>query len=177
MAFDLQAYDDLIGAVVAATDPHAKGRSLEELCRYLFECLVGVQVEESDVQLAAEEVDLVLWNARLEEVLVPWETVILLEAKNWSAAVGAPMLDSFIAKLRRRGLKNGIFVAANGVTGTFQQGDGRQVGAVHIIGRALQEGFRVIVFTLDDLRRIRSLEDLRTQIKRKYCGLFVERIL
>jgi hypothetical protein len=116
-------------------------------------------------------------DAGLEEVMRPWETVFLVEAKNWSTRVSASELDSLIAKLRRRHLKTGILVATNGVTGTFQQGDGRELGAVQIMRGALQDGFRVIVITFADLRAIETLDHLRALIKHKYCGLFVNKIL
>jgi Restriction endonuclease len=54
--------------------------------------------------------------------------VILVECKNWNAPVGAPALDNFIGKLRRRNLRTGIFIAANGVTGHFIDGDGNDPG-------------------------------------------------
>lgn len=166
-----------IAAVDAATTPHAKGASFELLAMYLFEHLDGVEVTQHDVLMAAEEIDIVLWNAQREEVLSPWEAVILVECKNWSGHVGAPSLDSFIGKLRRRSLKTGIFVAANGVSGNFISGDAAERGATEIIRSALQEGIRVIVITLADIRAITSLDEIRNLIKRRYCGLYVHRVL
>ncbi len=166
-----------IAAVDAAVTAHDKGATFESLAKYLFEHLEGVEVTEQDVLMQSEEIDLVLWNAQREEVLRPWEAVVLVECKNWSAAVGAPALDSFIAKVRRRSLKTGIFIAARGVTGQFLTGDGNEPGAVGVIRSALQEGIRVIVITMDDIRAIATLDDIRQLIKRRYCGLFVHRVL
>jgi hypothetical protein len=144
---------------------------------YLFEHLDGVEVTEHDIRMPSEEIDIVLWNAQREEVLRPWEAVILVECKNWSANVGAPQLDNFIGKLRRRSLKTGIFVAALGVTGGFIKGDGNEPGAAGLIRSALQEGIRVIVITLADIRALTSLDDIRALIKRRYCGLYVHKVL
>ena len=166
-----------IAAVDAATTANEKGATFENLARYLFEHLDGVEVTEHDVRMPSEEIDLVLWNAQREEVLGPWEAVILVECKNWSSAVGAPLLDNFIAKMRRRSLRTGIFIAANGVTGQFLTGDGDEPGAVGIIRSALQEGIRVIVLTMTDIRAFTSLDDIRQLIKKRYCGLFVHRVL
>lgn len=175
--FEHARITQLIAAVDAAQTANQKGDTFEALAKYLFEHLDGVEVTGQDVALPAEEIDLVLWNAQREDVLRPWEAVILVECKNWSAAVGAPALDSFIAKMRRRGLKTGIFIAANGVTGQFLTGDGNDVGAIGIIGAALQEGIRVVVLTMADIRAITSLDEIRRLLKLRYCGLYVRKVL
>ncbi len=174
--FDLRTYQQLIAQVDSAATNQQKGGTFEELCQYLFESLDGVEVVERDRLMASEEIDLVLWNAGKEEVLRQWDDVILVECKNWSAKVGAAMLDNFIAKLRRRSLRTGIFVAANGVTGGFLRGDSDEPGAIGIIRSALQEGIRVITLTMADLRMIHSVDDFRNLIKKRYCGLFVHRV-
>ncbi len=166
-----------IASVDAATTNQAKGASFETLAMYLFEHLDAVEVTEHDIRMPSEEIDIVLWNAQREEVLRPWEAVILVECKNWSANVGAPQLDNFIGKLRRRSLKTGIFVAAMGVTGGFIKGDGNEPGAAGLIRSALQEGIRVIVITLADIRTLTSLDDIRALIKKRYCGLYVHKVL
>ena len=175
--FDLAQLTAHIASVESATTNQAKGVSFETLAMYLFEHLDGVEVTERDICMSSEEIDIVLWNAQREEVLRPWEAVILVECKNWSTNVGAPQLDNFIGKLRRRSLKTGIFVAALGVTGGFIKGDGNEPGAAGIIRSALQEGIRVIVITLADVRALTSLDDIRALIKRRYCGLYVHKVL
>lgn len=166
-----------IADVDAAATAHDKGASFEALAIYLFEHLNGVEVTEHDIRMPSEEIDIVLWNAQLEEVLRPWEAVVLVECKNWSANVGAPALDNFIGKLRRRSLTTGIFIAATGVTGGFINGDGDEPGAVGIVRSALQEGIRVIVITMNDIRAITCLDDIRRLIKTRYCGLYVHKVL
>jgi hypothetical protein len=174
--FDRAHYDGLLGSIRAAATAMEKGRALEEITSYLFSALDGVEVMHRDARMAAEELDLVLWNAQIEAVLKPWDDVILVECKNWSTAIGASVLDSFIGKLRRRSCTTGILVAASGVTGGFVNGDGTEAGAIGIITAALQEGIRVIVITKDDLDGLTSVDDLRELIKRRYCGLYVHRV-
>jgi Restriction endonuclease len=174
--FDLDRYDALLGGIRAAQTAMEKGRAFEDLAVYLFSALDGVEVMHRDARMAAEEIDLVLWNAQTEAVLKPWDDVILVECKNWSTAIGAAVLDSFIGKLRRRSCRTGILVAANGVTGGFVSGDGNEVGAIGIIAAALQEGIRVIVLTKDDLEAVTSVDDLLKLIKYRYCGLYVHRV-
>jgi restriction endonuclease len=175
--FDPAGLATLITQVDGAPNANDKGSSFELLAKYLFENLDGVEVHQHDIQMAAEEIDIVLWNSQREDVLRPWDPVILVECKNWTSRVDAKALDSFIAKVRRRALKTAIFVAANGVTGGFVAGDGKELGAASIIASALQEGIRVIVITMDDIRGLASLDDLRSLIKSRYCGLFVHKVL
>jgi hypothetical protein len=174
--FDLVHYQGLLARLDLALTAHDKGRTFEEISAYVFSALEGVEVTHRDARMEAEELDLVLWNAQIEAVLRPWDDVILVECKNWSQAIGAPVLDSFIGKLRRRSCTTGILVAANGVTGGFINGDGNEAGAIGIMTAALQEGIRVIVITKDDLIALTSVDDLRNLIKHRYCGLYVHRI-
>jgi len=173
--FELQKYQELLANVDDAITNHKKGTSFEDLCEYIFTKLSGVNIEARDPLMASEEIDLVLWNSRSEEVLKPFENTILVECKNWSAPVGAPALDNFIGKVRRRGLKTGIFIAANGVTGDFINGQGNN-GAIDIIKTSLGEGIRVIILNRQDLNRIQNLDDFRKLIRKKYCGLFIHRL-
>ncbi|MBJ2215134.1 MULTISPECIES: restriction endonuclease [Pseudomonas] len=175
--FDINNFRALIASVDRATTNQEKGLSFELLSIYMFEHLDGVDVTEHDIRMPSEEIDIVLWNAQTEEILRPWDSIILVECKNWSATVGAPVLDNFINKVRRRALTTGIFVAANGVTGGFVRGDGTDPGAVGILTSALQDGIRVIVITMNDIRTITSLDDIRALIKKRYCGLYVHRVL
>jgi hypothetical protein len=175
--FDLTFYQALISQVDAAVDSHQKGKAFEDLADYLLSTLNGVEVAERDARMEAEEIDLVLWNAQVEDALRPWDGVILVECKNWSGPVGAPELDSFISKMRRRFLKTGIFIAANDVTGQYVNGDATLPGgARELIRSALQDGIRVITITMDDLRAITCSDDLRVLIKRRYCRLFVHKV-
>ena len=125
--------------------------------------------------MEAEEIDLVLWNAQSEEVLRPFDNTILVECKNWSSPVGAPALDNFISKIRRRSLKTGIFIAAHGVTGDFLNSNNGN-GAIEIIKSALAEGIRVIIINRVDLDSITSIDDLRVLIRKRYCGLFIHKL-
>lgn len=174
--FDLQEFQALLTAVDQARTNNEKGAAFETLSAYVFNSLEGVEVRHRDARMDAEEIDLVLWNAQLEPVLRTWDDVILVECKNWSSAIGAPVLDAFISKLRRRMRKTGILVAAHGVTGQFIDGTGNEIGAAAIQRSALQDGIRVIVITIDDLRGITAVEELRNLIKERYTGLFVHRV-
>lgn len=174
--FDLAEHARLLHEVDVASTNHEKGQRFEALACSMFETLDGVEVSERNAMLPAEEIDIVLWNSRNEEVLVPWDHVILVECKNWSQRVDAQPLEVFVGKVRRRSLTTAIFIAANGVTGDFADGGGNSIGAKRIIEAALQDGIRIIVLTLDDLRNITSVDDFRALIKSRFCGIYVSKV-
>lgn len=134
--FDINHLNILINNVDVATTNQQKGQSFELLSIYMFKHLNGVDIAEHDIRMPSEEIDIVLWNAQTEEIFRPWDSVILVECKNWSSTVGASVLDNFVNKVRRRALSTGICVAANGVTGGFVSGDGNGPGAVGMLTSA-----------------------------------------
>lgn len=172
--FDLTTYNGLLAKVDTSLTATQKGDNFEAVCSYLFSELAGVSIEARDAVMASEEIDIVLWNAQTEEVLRPFDNTILVECKNWSKPVGAPSFDSFISKVRRRTLKTGIFIAAGGVTGDFLNSNAGN-GAIDLIKAALGEGIRVIIINRADLNAIKTLDDFRILIKKRYCGLFIHR--
>ena len=91
--FDLPTYQQKLADVNNANSANDKGNAFETLAEYLFENINGVKVQGRDVLMDAEEIDLVLWNAKTEECLNPFDNVILVECKNWSTPVGAPQLE------------------------------------------------------------------------------------
>lgn len=77
--FDINQFKTLIANVDAAITNQEKGQSFELVSIYMFEHLNGVDVTEHDIRMPSEEIDIVLWNAQTEEVLRPWDSVILVE--------------------------------------------------------------------------------------------------
>ena len=174
--FGYQDYLALLAKVDAAVGADEKGKTFEDLASYLLRALQGIDITARDVVTGSEEIDLVLWNARVDEVLRSWSDIILVECKNWSAKVGAKDLNWFVTKIADRGLRTGILFAAHGVTGDYGSASD-PVGARHVIRTALTKGIRVITITMDDLRLITSLEDLRRLLKWRYSGIFVHNVL
>jgi hypothetical protein len=174
---DMPTLVGLIGALDAAASAHDKGVTLEALAAYLFGEIEGIEIRETNVNAPSEEVDLLLWNAKRDEVFVPWDSVIPVECKNWSAPVGASALDNFVAKIRLKHLSTGIFVAANGVTGDFVNGNDADRGAVYRLREHLtRDGIRVVVIRMDDIRAITAHQDLLDLIKDRYCKVYMHRV-
>ena len=175
--FDLPTFTGLIAVCDAAVTTKAKGDSLEALAKYLFNCIDGIEVRETNINSPAEEVDLLLWNAKAVDTFVPWDHLILIECKNWAAPAGAHLLDSFAAKIRMRHLTTGIFVAASGVTGDFVNGDNENRGAVYRIHELLtRDGIRIVVLRMDDLRALMTIDNLLELIKDRYCKVYMHKV-
>ena len=136
--FDKAVYDAMLGMVDGAATANEKGETFENVTQYVLSTLNVVEVMGRDADMPSEEIDLLLWNAQVEEVLRPWDGTILVECKNWTAKVAAPQLDSFISKMRRRSLRTGMLIAANGVTSGYVNGSVAEPnGVVGIIKSAL----------------------------------------
>ncbi|ANR80247.1 hypothetical protein ABS432_001464 [Salmonella enterica subsp. enterica] len=164
-------------AVDNAVTNQDKGSSLESLSRYLFNCIDGIEVREVNINAPAEEVDLLLWNAKTTQVFEPWDNLISIECKNWSRPAGATLIDSFAAKIRMKHLTTGIFVAANGVTGDFVNGNNEERGAVYRLHEHLtRDGIRIVVVRMDDLRALSNINDFLEIIKDRYCKIYMHRV-
>ncbi len=175
--FDIATFNALINGVDTAATNDDKGKSLEELARYLFNCIDGIEVRETNINGPAEEVDLLLWNARREEAFVPWDTVISVECKNWSRPAGASFIDNFAAKIRLKHLSTGIFIAANGVTGDFVNGNNEDRGAVYRLHEHLtRDGLRIIVIRMEDLRSLTNLDEFFSLVKDRYCKIYMHKV-
>jgi hypothetical protein len=175
--FDLVAYTTHLDAVTAATTSQEKGASLEALSGYIFNCIDGIEVRETNVNGPAEEVDLLLWNAKRESVFEPWDNLISVECKNWSRPAGAYLIDNFATKIRLKHLSTGIFIAANGVTGDFVNGDNENRGAVYRLHEHLtRDGVRIVVIRFEDLEQIGCIKDFVDLVKDRYCKIYMHRV-
>lgn len=116
-----------------------------------------------------EEIDVAFWNEQHPAGLRSLNAIILVECKNWSAAVGSMEVSWFLTKIRNRGLDFGILIAANGITGSAADKD----AAHDVVGKALADGVRLILFARHEIEQLASSEDLVTLVKRKICQLVV----
>lgn len=171
MSFSSQRYARLINRVRNATSSTEKGSALEDLFEYLMNLIPGVRVIARDPRCEVEEIDLILWNSQTHPFLKPWDSIILVECKNWQTPVGSQEIAWFLTKMRRRGITNGIFVAMNGVTGDFDS------DATRLLVEALSEKIRVIVITNEDLSTINGKSVLCKMLRDKYCLLFLGKII
>ncbi|AIA75773.1 hypothetical protein FF32_13260 [Halomonas campaniensis] len=175
--FDAATFATHVDAVDNAVTNQEKGNSLESLSSYLFNSIDGIEVRETNIYGPAEEVDLLLWNAKIAQVFEPWDNLISVECKNWSNPAGANLIDNFAAKIRLKHLTTGIFIAANGVTGDFVNGSNQNRGAVYRLHEHLtRDGIRIVVIRMDDLRGLVDINDFLELVKDRYCKIYMHRV-
>jgi hypothetical protein len=167
---------DVIGGFLLRCDDASattteRGKALEDLICYLFECVPGVTVEDRNAMNVAgtEEIDVALWNDKALNGLDFLPNVILVEAKNWTSPVSSMEVAWFIAKLRNRGRDYGILVAMNGITGCPEE----RKNAYFEVASALKDKVQVIIVTRDDLLSLSSIGDLARLLKKKECQLVI----
>jgi hypothetical protein len=149
----------------------AKGRALEDLICYVFGKVPGITITHRDQlnTFQAEEIDIALWNERLSGAFDFLPNIILIEAKNWSNAVGSSEVAWFDRKLQNRGLDFGVFVAVNGITGNATE----RTAAHQVIAACLREQRRLVIITGTDLSILKTTNELLKLIKTKLCELAV----
>lgn len=160
-------------ALDAGRNSEEKGRAFEDLVRYMFERVPGMSLKARDQGNFArsEEIDLAFWNDRGFKGFPFLGWTILIECKNWSSAVGSAEVSVFASKLRVRGLRHGILVARNGISGS----DVELRNARQAIADALTDGRSIIVLKLEELQSARNTDSLRGLVKQKLCELAVMR--
>jgi hypothetical protein len=143
-----------------------KGRALEEVVCDVFGRIPGVEVARRNVVNVAgtEEVDILFWNMRLQNGLYHLETPFLVECKNWAEPVPAREVVNFAHLLEMRACRDGILVAASGITGT----PGTLTDAYYEISAALAKGRRILVIDRRELESFtvtgQVVETLKTKI-------------
>lgn len=161
-----QAFQTLAGG-----NTTTQGRALEEVIGYVFSKAPGVEVVANNSLnvFNTEEVDVAIWVDRNLGPFAFLPNVVLIECKNWSAAVGTAEVAYFSQRLRHRGCELGLLVAANGITG-----DPAQLTAANFqIAHALAEGRRILVLTRADMESLANTDELARMLKRKICELTV----
>ncbi len=100
------------------TDPHRKGKALEDLVLVVLRSIPGFTRVWDRVTNAIEEIDILVRNESADPFWVKEGTYFLFECKNWSKPVGRSEIDIFVRKLERRyqRCKLGFFAAIGGFT-------------------------------------------------------------
>lgn len=171
-AWDATGLATRVDAVKNAVTTTDKGTTLEDLLAWFFPQFDGITVEARNVMSGSQELDLVLLNDMVSPVFKSWSQEILVEAKNWSTPVDAQAVSWFITKLRDRGIKFGILVARNGITGTTWG----HHGGVDVVTGCLKEGIRPIVITLAQLEGLTSHDDFYKLLRSRQGQLMVGRV-
>ena len=155
--------------VQKAKTNNEKGLALEKLVSLLFGSVPGTRVGRQRVPNAfeTEEVDLLLWNEKLQDGFYFMPHLIPVECKNWTNPVGSKDVDYFCGKLELCRYEYGVLIAANGISGDKDE----LTDAQFIVASHLAKGIRVLVIKLDDLKNVNSTESLVELVIQKTMDL------
>ncbi len=152
----------------------ARGRALEELTTYIFARCDGIRHWKNNVLNAAgsSEIDVCFWNNRSRDSLDFFPRgLLVVECKNTNKRVASPSIRVFRTKLVDMGLRYGILIAANGITG-----DPRKLTAAHDAIRTayLVERVRIIVITRSEFEGLTDTVELVRLLQDKIMALTLQ---
>ena len=107
-------------SILLEKDLSVKGAKLESFIHILLESIPGLEVYAKDIKntKGSQEIDLSLWNDKPSDGLHFFENIILVECKNWTNKASSSDINWFETKLRDNRSPIGIFISANGITGS-----------------------------------------------------------
>src|SRR5437870_1407974 len=124
-AYDLAVIQAHLAIVDNPPSNQAKGKAFEDLACYLLESIPGIRITARNEMntFATEEIDVACKNENDPAGLVGGDLgdFFLVECKGWRDAVNSEQVAWFLMKIRHRGVRFGILIAANGITGEPEQ--------------------------------------------------------
>jgi len=128
------------------------GDSLETLMKYLFASERGFEVL-GDSSAPDAQHDVVVRNGHDDAALIAMGDYLLVECKNWTKLVRAPVVREFAGRLQSAAVKTGVLVARAGISGGTQHAT--RAGARLTIGKEFaQDRTAILVLSEQDLRDI-----------------------
>jgi len=146
--FDTREFRNKIVEIENAVTNDQKKKTLENFADYLVSLIQGWETRHIDINLEAEEIDLIVQNKLNSR---KWGDPILIECKNWSKPVGADQITVFLDKIEKMRGFVGILIAKNGITGNEKSDAGLKVREA-----LSKNGIRIIVLTLDDFKSVEN---------------------
>lgn len=142
-----------------------RGDALEELFCYLLCELPGIAVRRNTRDpMRSKEIDITVANAHEARWLNLYPPAFLVECKNWDEPLAAKVVADFILKLEESFVAAGILVAANGITGNARY----RTSAYQRIAMAQQQGRRVVVITMEQIKAVRTTDDFAALLRDEF---------
>jgi hypothetical protein len=145
---------------------NAKGRLLEQVVSEIISLVRDLHVVGTRIDDNVQEIDIYVRNHNKKYVWADLEGMIFIECKNWADRVGSNEIMLFGQKLENKGLRSGVFVAMNGITG--KDFDGAK-GAIRLF---LQQGVKIIVIDGSDIEAILDCIDVSSKFDQKYIDMY-----
>ncbi|MGI0051141.1 MAG: restriction endonuclease, partial [Nitrososphaeraceae archaeon] len=150
----------------STTNNNLKGLLLEQVISEIFTLVPNLSIAGTRVDDKIQEIDIQVRNFNRENVWYDLDGLIFIECKNWNVRVGSDEIGNFISKLEDYGLKTGIFVAVNDITGDIES------GAKGKIKKALSRGIRILTINGNDIDDILNCHDVSKKIDKKYTDIY-----
>lgn len=169
-SYDPSIIRDYLDVVDDPPTNAAKGRAFEELACYLLGGVPGVTITARNETntFATEEIDIACRSENDPDGLGSLADFFLVECKGWKDAVNSEQVSWFLTKIRHRGVRFGILIAANGITGEPEH----LSRANFLVGVEMATfGIKMVVVTRDEIERLASGEEFARLIIRKVCVL------
>lgn len=94
--------------------------------------------------------------------------IFLVECKGWKDAVNSEQVSWFLTKIRHRGVRFGISIAANGITGELEH----LSRAEFLVAVEMATfGIRMVIVTREEIEKLTSGEAFAKLILEKVCIL------
>jgi hypothetical protein len=147
-----------------------KGKALEDLACYLFSGIPGIKVTARNEMntFATEEIDVACKNENDPAGLGALADFFLVECKGWRDAVNSEQVSWFLTKIRHRGVRFGVLIAANGITGEPEH----LSRANFLVAVEMATfGIKMVIVTRAEIEALTSGEDFAQLIIQKVCTL------
>jgi hypothetical protein len=148
----------------------AKGKAFEELACYLLNGIPGINITARNQlnTFVTEEIDIACRNENDPAGLGTLVDFFLVECKGWRDAVNSEQVAWFLTKIRHRGVRFGILIAANGITGEPEHLS--QANFLVSVEMATF-GIKMVIITREEIEKLTSGEDFAKLIIQKVCTL------
>lgn len=169
-AYDSKIVQGYLAIIDAPPTAAAKGKAFEDLSCYMLGAIPGIKITARNElnTFATEELDVACKNDGDPTGLGSLADFLLVECKGWKDAVTSEQVAWFLTKIRHRGVKFGILIAANGITG-----EPEHLSRAHfLVGTEMAIfGIRMVIVTRHEIEVLVSGEEFARLIIRKVSTL------
>lgn len=169
-AYDAAVIKEYLSLVDSSSTNAAKGKAFEDLACYLLNAIPGITITARNETntFATEEIDVACKNENDPAGLGSLVDFFLVECKGWSDAVNSEQVSWFLTKIRHRGVRFGVLIAANGITGE----PAHLSRANFLVGVEMATfGIKMVIVTRQEIEKLTSGEDFARLILQKVCVL------
>lgn len=143
------------------TKSYDKGKALEDLAYYFFDCIEGIKVIDRNIRNSTEELDLCFCNFTNDSSFWKMGPIVLVECKNHSRKISAKTIRNLNSIMEAKGITTSILFTSSTLTKP----------ALEEIQKAKNLNKHIIVFYVQDL--INNLDRsphiiLEEKIRREY---------